>query len=260
MNVNKFITTGFLLLLSGLIFGQNIENKKGKEVMVKEITYHVDGQRLVAYLAYEDNNTKKPGVIVVHEWTGLNDYAKKRARDLATEGYIALAIDMYGDGKEIDVSKARQMSSKVGSDFDLIKKRFNAGLDVLKSQPNVDTSRLGAIGYCFGGGIVLNMARMGVDLKGIVSFHGTINTGLNAKPGDIKTKLLVIQGQGDPVTPPERQEAFKQEMSNAKADYKYIIYPGVNAHNFTNPSGQTFYPEEASQAWKEMLVFFKENL
>ncbi len=231
----------------------------GQDTIVTEtISYRAGSTELVGYLAYDSSiKGKRPGIVVVHEWTGINDYARFRARELAKEGYVAFAADMYGGGREVPFSEARSMSGKVGSDFPLIRERFNAALAVLKGQGSVDTSRVGAIGYCFGGGIVLNMARMGTDIQGVVGFHSSINTGLDAGPGDVKTKLLVIQGAGDPAAPEAKQRAFRSEMDSAGADYRYIIYPGVNAHNFTNPEGQSYHPEEAEKAWQEMLGFFE---
>ena len=122
----------------------------------------------------------------------------------------------------------------------------------------MDSNKIAAIGYCFGGGIVLNMARMGSQIKGVVSFHGSMNTGLSAKEGEIKTRILAFQGEGDPAAPLATRTNFTNEMDNAKAKYKYVIYPGVNAHNFTNPAGSTYYQKEADLAWKEMKSFFQE--
>jgi dienelactone hydrolase len=226
-------------------------------IYTEEIVYEVDGQKLVGLLAYDKTKTSlRPGVLVVHEWRGINDYAKKRAVDLAKEGYVAFALDMYGDGKEIAMSEARTMSGKVGTDYPLIEKRFNAALDILKSSKYVDVNRIAAIGYCFGGGIVLNMARLGTEINGVVGFHSSINTGLMAKKGDIKTKILAIQGDLDPVAPIEKQQAFIKEMQDAEVDFSYIIYGNLPAHNFTNPSGRSYYEDEANMAWASMLVFF----
>ena len=227
------------------------------DIYTKNITYYVDGQKLIGVLAYDKASAeKKPGILVVHEWQGINDYAKKRASDLAKEGYVAFALDMYGDGMEIPRSEAREMSNKIGSDYPLIKKRFNAALDILKKSEYTDKSKTAAIGYCFGGGIVLNMARMGTGIDGVVGFHSSINTGLTAEKGDIKTKILAIQGDADPAAPVEKQQAFIKEMKDAEADFSYIVYGNLPAHNFTNPSGRTYYKDEADMAWASMLVFF----
>ena len=226
-------------------------------IYTESVTYYVDGQKLTGLLAYDKSvSGKRPGILVVHEWQGINDYAKKRASDLAKEGYVAFALDMYGDGKEIPRSEARAMSGKIGSDYPLIKKRFNAALDILKKSEFTDQSRTAAIGYCFGGGIVLNMARMGTDINGVVGFHSSINTGLTAGKGDIKTRILAIQGDADPAAPAEKQQAFINEMKESGADFSYIIYGNLQAHNFTNPAGNTYYKDEADMAWASMLVFF----
>lgn len=250
----KFVIFGILMV--SLI--TSVSAQAGN-IVTRDISYTVDGQKLVGFLAYDESvNSPQPGVIVVHEWLGINDYAKKRAVDLAKEGFVAFALDMYGDGKEIPMSEARGMSGAVGSDFPLIKNRFNAALEILKENERTDPDEIAAIGYCFGGGIVLNMARMGTDIDGVVSFHGSINTGLNAEQGDIQTKILAFQGDGDRAAPVEKRNAFVEEMDDAGADYDYVIYEGVAAHNFTNPEGSSYYEKEAMMAWDEMLVFFDE--
>lgn len=252
----KIISIRIVILFSILITTLYAENGT-ENIYTEYIAYTVDGQNLIGYMAYDKGiSRKRPGILVVHEWLGINDYAKTRAVDLAKEGYVAFALDMYGDGKEIPMSEARSMSGRVGSDFPLIESRFNGALDVLKSNSFVDQSRIGAIGYCFGGGIVLNMARMGTEVNGVVGFHSSINTGLTAGKGDIKTKILAIQGDGDPAAPPDKQNAFRREMDESEADYTYIVYDNVNAHNFTNPEGRSYHEDEATQAWESMLGFF----
>lgn len=246
-----------VIVLSIFVTYAAVSQTATNTIKTETIRYTIDGQNFIGELAYDSSSRElRPGVIVVHEWLGINDYAKKRASDLAREGYIAFALDMYGDGREIPMSEARTMSGKVGSDFPLVQKRFNAALEVLKNAEYVDTSRLGAIGYCFGGGIVLNMARMGTDINGVVSFHASINTGLNAQKGDVKTKLLAIQGDGDPAAPEARQKAFVEEMKNAEADFSYIVFGNLPAHNFTNPEGPSYHEDEANLAWAAMLNFF----
>ena len=250
----KLVLELFAFLSVGqLAFGQAMSGS----IKTESIRYTVDGQELIGYLAYDAaSNSPRPGVLVVHEWLGINDYAKKRAVDLANEGYVAFALDMYGDGKEISMAEARTMSGKVGSDFPLIKKRFTAALDILKQARFVDPDNIAAIGYCFGGGIVLNMARMGTDIDGVVGFHSSINTGLNAKAGDVKTKILAIQGDADPAAPEDKQKAFVKEMKEAGADFSYIVFGNLPAHNFTNPEGATYHEDEANLAWGSMLTFF----
>jgi len=218
------------------------------------------------YLAYpEDIKEKRPGVLVVHEWWGLNDYARNRARMLAELGYTAFAVDMYGDGKQaMHPDDAGKFASEVMKKFDVAKVRFMAALDFLKQQPTVDPTRIAAIGYCFGGGVVLNMARQGVDLKGVASFHGSLTAVKGAQPGMVRAKILVLNGADDKFITPEQIEAFKQEMKSAWADFQFISYPGA-IHSFTNPEatalGKKFnlplaYNAEADkQSWLELQKF-----
>lgn len=227
--------------------------------MTEKIHYNAGGQELIGFFAAPDYiSGKLPGILVVHEWTGLNTYAKKRAEDLASLGYIAFALDMYGDGKEVPQSEARTQAMSVGGNHPLIKERFNAALEVLKSRKGVNTEKIAAIGYCFGGGIVLNMARMGTEINGVVAFHPSLNTGLNAGSGDVKTRILALQGDGDPAAPEAARQAFTAEMDGAGADYEYVVYPNLPAHNFTNPEGATYHEAEADDAWKRMRAFFTE--
>jgi dienelactone hydrolase len=234
----------------------------------KTVTYSADGVAMKGYLAYDKSITgKRPGVLVVHEWWGLNDYARKRARMLAAMGYTALAVDMYGGGKQaMHPDDAGKFSSELMKNFDTAKTRFMAALDFLKKQKTVDLERIAAIGYCFGGGIVLNMARQGVDLKGVACFHGGLAAVAPAKPGMIKARILVLHGADDKFTTPEQVEAFKQEMKNAGADYQFISYPGA-MHSFTNPDADQYgkkyklplgYNARADkESWAELTTFLE---
>jgi dienelactone hydrolase len=220
------------------------------------------------YLAYNDDvKEKRPGVLVVHEWWGLNDYARMRARMLAKLGYVALALDMYGEGKQVThPDEATKFSSEIMKHFETGKARFMAALDFLKSQPNVDPNRIAAVGYCFGGGVVLNMARQGVDLKAVVSFHGGLTAVRPARPGEVKAKILVLNGAADKFTTTEQICAFKKEMTDAGADFRFINYPGA-MHSFTNPAstalGKKFnlplaYNAAADKkSWAEMSKFLR---
>jgi dienelactone hydrolase len=202
---------------------------------------------------------------VIHEWWGLNDYARKRARMLAELGYTGLAVDMYGGGKTaMHPDDAGKFSSELMKNFDGAKARFMAAMDFLKQHPNVDPTRIAAIGYCFGGGIVLNMARQGVDLKGVASFHGSLNAVKPAQAGNVKAKILVLHGGDDKFIPNEQIEAFKQEMKSAGADFQFISYPGA-VHSFTNTEadalGKKFnmpiaYNADADRkSWDELKKF-----
>jgi dienelactone hydrolase len=197
----------------------------------------------------------------------MNDYARKRARMLAELGYTAFALDMYGDGKQAHhPDDAGQFSSAIMKNQDLARARFNGALEVLRKEKTVDPRRIAAIGYCFGGAVVLQMARYGTDLKGVVSFHGNLAPVSPARPGAVKAKILVLTGAADSFVPPEQVEQFKKEMDAAKADYRVIAYPGAK-HSFTNPEADEFgkqfnlplaYNEEADHAsWKEMQEFFR---
>lgn len=239
------------------------------EIITKEISYQQGDTVMKGLVAYDDSiKEKRPGILVVHEWWGHNDYARKRARMLAELGYTALAVDMYGDGKTADHPEdAGKFSGAVGGNLPLAKARFDAAIEELKHQSSVDPDKLAAIGYCFGGGIVINMARMGTDLDGVVSFHGSIATKSPAKEGDIKTRIRAFNGASDPFVTAEQIEAFEAEMNNAAVDYKLVNYPGAK-HSFTNPDADSYgkkfnlpleYNKKADEdSWQAMQAFFKE--
>ena len=240
-------------------------------VQTREIAYQdADGERLVGYYAYDDAiKGKRPGIVVVHEWWGLNDYAKRRARDLAALGYNALAIDMYGDGKHTEHPQdAQAFMAEALKDPATSARRFDAGLNLLKLQPNINKHQLGAVGYCFGGKVVLDAARRGEKLDGVVSFHGALATQTPAQPGVVRAKILVEHGGADSMVTPEQVKAFKAEMDAAKADYEFVEQPGAK-HGFTNPDANRLghgdhggpdigYDKAADQrSWQDMQAFFK---
>lgn len=238
------------------LIGKNVEYMSGDTIMK-------------GYLAYDDRfKGKRPGVLVVHEWWGHNDYARTRARMLAKLGYIAFSLDMYGKGKLANHPKdAGQFSGAVKKDMKVARARFLAALEQLNKQPFTDTDKTAAIGYCFGGGIVLEMARLGVDLDAVVSFHGSLGTTSPATKGSVSAKILVLNGEADPFVKPEQIAAFKTEMEQAGVAYKFINYPNAR-HAFTNPAatklGRKFkipieYNKEADKAsWREMKQFFQD--
>jgi dienelactone hydrolase len=237
-------------------------------IVGKTVEYSAQGAVMKDYLVYDENiQGKRPGVLVVPEWWGLTDYARKRARMLAELGYTALAVDMYGDGKVVMTpDEAGKLSSEAMKNFDVSKARFKAAVDFLKQQPAVDPNRIAAIGYCFGGGVVLSMAGQGLDLKGVASFHGTLAAVKPPQPGMIKAKILVLNGGADKFNTSQQIEAFKQEMKAAGADFKFISYPGA-MHSFTNPEatelGKKFnmpiaYNADADKkSWAEMKNFLR---
>jgi dienelactone hydrolase len=238
------------------------------EVVGEEVSYPSGDTTLKGYLARDDAmQGKRPGILVVHEWWGHNDYARKRARQLAELGYVALAVDMYGDGRTADhPDDAGKFASAVRSNLPLMQARFRAARAYLNSQPEVDPQRNAAIGYCFGGGVVLAMARSGEDLDGVVSFHGSLGGGGTTATGTIKARILIANGAADPFVTADQIAAFKAEMDAAGADYTFINYPGAK-HSFTNPDADVFgekfglplaYDAEAdADSWAEMRAFFQ---
>ncbi|HIP68134.1 MAG TPA: dienelactone hydrolase family protein [Chromatiales bacterium] len=263
---------GILVLLLTLVSQAGCQdNTKSitKDIRGEEVSYEAGDVTLKGYLAYDANiKGKRPGVLVVHEWWGHNDYVRNRARMLAEMGYTALAIDMYGDGKSAQhPADAKKFMMEVMSNMQAGKARFLAAQRLLQDHATTDADKIAAIGYCFGGGIVLNMARMGLDLDGVASFHGSLSTKMPAQPGDIKAKILVLHGGSDPFVTAEQVEAFKKEMADAKADMKLIVYPDA-VHAFTNPGatamGKEFdlplaYNEDADKkSWGELEKFLND--
>ncbi len=235
----------------------------------KPVEYRAGGIILKGYLAWDENlKGKRPGILVVHEWWGQNEYVRHRARMLAELGYTALALDMYGEGKIADhPDDAAKFSSELTKNFPVAKERFLAALDYLKQQPTVDPDRIGAVGYCFGGGVVLNMARQGVDdLKAVASFHGTLGVVKMYKPEKITAAIRVYNGADDQFITPDQIDELKKEMADQKVDFKFVNYPGA-VHSFTNPAsteaGKKFklplaYNANADKkSWEDMKEFFK---
>ncbi|HET6922969.1 MAG TPA: dienelactone hydrolase family protein [Anaeromyxobacteraceae bacterium] len=230
------------------------------------VDYGAPGVTLKGYYVYDDAKAgKRPGVLVVHEWWGHNEYARKRARMLAGMGYAALAVDMYGDGKQaMHPDDAGKFAGETTKNFDVARARFQAAQEFLSRQPQVDAKRIAAIGYCFGGGVVLNMARQGADLRGVASFHGSLGAAKPAQPGSVKAKVVVFNGADDPFVKAEAIEAFKKEMTEAKADFRFVNLPGA-VHSFTNPDadelGKKFnmplrYDAAGDQkSWSELQAF-----
>lgn len=236
------------------------------DLKTKTIDYKLGDTVLEGYLAYDDSFTgKRPGVLVVHEWKGLNDYAKMRANMLAKLGYVAFAADIYGKGiRPQTVQEAATESGKYKSNRALLRERVIAGLSELQAQPNVDATKTAAIGYCFGGTAVLELARSGADVKGVVTFHGGLSSPTPADAKNIHAPLLILQGADDPFVPPSEVEAFEKEMNDARVHYNLIKYPGA-MHGFTNPDNKgvdpkgALYNKEADQkSWEEMKKFLQE--
>jgi dienelactone hydrolase len=195
----------------------------------KEIEYPVNGVLLKGYLVYPEGKKNLPGVLIVHEWWGHNAYARNRAEMLAQLGYAAFALDMYGDGKLATHPKqANEFMTQALNTQGAIQSRFSTALDILKNSPVTDDSKMAAMGYCFGGGVVLSMARSGVDLDGVISFHGSLQNLAPMAP-NVKAQFLVLNGAADPFVKPEHKQAFKNSMDQAKLSYQFIEYPRRNA-------------------------------
>jgi dienelactone hydrolase len=237
----------------------------------KEISYVVDTTTMKGYIAYPQNhNVKKPGILVVHEWWGHNEYARKRADMLADLGYVALAVDMYGDGKQAAHPKdAQKFAMSVMGNFETAKARFSKALETLKADPQVNPDKIGAIGYCFGGSVVLSMANAGMDLDAVAAFHPGLQLPVTPEKGQVKAKVLVCNGGADPMATEEQIANFKQSMEDADVDYKFVSYEGA-LHAFTNPvateMGKKFnlpiaYDEKADKAsWEELKKLLASTL
>lgn len=252
----------------------NIETTAGKDstsatsVNIKEdsISYNLNGKNYIGYVDYDANKEgKRPAILVVHEWWGLTDYPRSRAKQLAELGYIAMAVDMYGDGKVgNDPKTAQDLATPFYKDPTLAKIRLDAAINKLKTYPQTDNSKMAAIGYCYGGYIVLNAAKLGANLIGVVSFHGDLS-GVPVIKDSLKAKILVCHGEADQFVNPE-VASFKKSMDSAGVDYTFKSYPNAT-HAFTNPAatenGKKFkmpieYNAAADSAsWNDMKDFFK---
>lgn len=207
-----------------------------QSVVGGEVTYQAGEQACRGYLARPKGEGERPGILVVHEWWGHNDYVRRRAEQLAALGYTALAVDMFGDGRTADTpDEAQALMQQLMGDAEAVHRRFVAARDLLLAQPDVDGERLAAIGYCMGGGVVLEMARSGEALRGVASFHGVLGTANPARPGRVQARVLALTGSDDAFAPEEVQQTFEREMREAGVDYELVRYPGVK-HAFTNPA------------------------
>jgi dienelactone hydrolase len=236
------------------------------EVRTERIEYRHDDTVLEGYLAWDDAiEGPRPGVLVVHEWWGLDDYTRGRAEQLAELGYVAFALDMYGKGVHTqDPQEAARLSGVLAEDRQRGRDRAMAGLNVLAAHPLVDPQQMAAMGYCFGGTVSLELAREGAELAGVVSFHGSLGTPMPAQADTLRARILVLHGADDPLVPIEDINRFRREMTEARADWQFISYGGA-VHSFTNPQADRHgipgvaYDERADRrSWEHMKVFFAE--
>ena len=236
-------------------------------IHTETVDYKQGDTTLEGFLAYDDSiSGKRPGVLVVHQWLGLTDYEKHRAEMLAQLGYVAFCADIYGKGiRPKNVAEAGALVGKFENESGrtLLRARVNAGLDKLKKNEMVDTNRVAAIGYCFGGTTVIELALSGADLNGVVSFHGGLDAPNPADARNIKCKVLALAGADDPFQKPEELTAFENEMRDAKVDWQITFYGGA-VHAFTQPNpgfvnpGAKYNEKADKRSWQAMKDFFAE--
>jgi dienelactone hydrolase len=253
----------FIIIIAFTVFaGQPLAQK----IHTETIEYKQDTTILEGYLAYDQTlQGPRPGIIIVHEWNGLGDYVKMRAEQLAKMGYVAFAIDIYGKGvRPKTQEESAAQATYYRNNRPLMRARAQAGLDLLSKNRLVDPTRIAAIGYCFGGGVVLELARSGADVAGIVSFHGNLDTPNTDDAKNIKGKVLVCHGGSDPYVTRDKVEAFQDEMTKAGVDWRMVMYGGAvhgftNSANGTDPSKGLAYNKDADmRSWDEMKRFFDE--
>ena len=250
--------------------GETVVVEPGADYVGEEITYSTDSTTMNGYLAYDKNSTeKRPGILVIHEWWGHNDYARKRADMLAELGYVALAVDMYGDGQLANHPEdARGFMMQVINNLDESVARFDKALETLKAHPGVDPEKTGAVGYCFGGSLALAMANAGKDLDAVAAFHAGLQLPFPPAEEGVATRILVCNGADDPMIPADHVEAYKASLDEAGANYEYVSYPGA-VHSFTNPIADSVgakfemplaYNAEADKdSWEKLQKLFSET-
>jgi dienelactone hydrolase len=249
------------LVMLGLFWGSAFT-----AMVTKTVEYKDGGQVLKGFLVYDSAlKGMRPGVLLVHEWWGVNPYVKKRAEEIAKLGYIAFAADIYGDGQTAkDMAEAGKMSGMFNNDRALMLGRVQAGLNELLKEKMVDKSRVAAMGYCFGGGVVLELARSGADIKGAVTFHGNLATPTNENYNNLKAQVLVLHGANDPYVNAQTVNDFEDQMRKTAADWQVVLYSGA-VHGFTNPDngndpskGLAYNETADKRSWKAMKEFYEE--
>jgi len=252
----------WVTLASGVLLAAGAQAK----IVTEELRYKDGPTECVGFLAYDDaRHDPRPGIIVVHEWWGLNDHAKTRARYLAELGFVALAVDIYGGGKvTTERAEAGALAGAMYENPDALRARARAGFETLAAHKRVDKEKIAAIGYCFGGSTVLHMAYSGLPLAGVVSFHGSLHPPRSEDYGRIKARLLVLHGADDPFVPAKDVAAFQDGVRKAGADWQMEYYGGA-VHSFTNPGidkagidGAKYNRAADERSWRRMQLFFNE--
>lgn len=259
MNTKRLIVVGWILLACAPAFA----------AIQEEVVEYADGDVVLeGYAAWDDAiEGARPGVLVAHAWKGLGDYEKRRARELAGLGCVAFALDLYGKGVRPETAEeAGRLAGSFKGDRPLVRRRAQAGLKALADRPESDDSRLGAIGYCFGGMVVLELGRSGAPVKGVVSFHGNLDTPAPEDAKRIAGKVLVLHGADDPYVPAEQIAAFEKEMRDAGVDWQMVLYGGA-VHAFTDPGsgddpskGAAYNASADRRSWEAMRDFLAEVL
>jgi dienelactone hydrolase len=235
-------------------------------IRTETVEYREGDAVLEGYLAWDDSIVgKRPAVVIVHQWKGLTDYEKKRAGMLAELGYVAFAADIYGKGvRAADAQEAGKLAGQYKQDLPLLRARVNAAVDFIKQRALVNPDQVAAIGYCFGGTAVLELARSGAEVKGVVSFHGGLGTTMPAGNGQVKCKVLVLHGADDPYAPGAEVSALQEELRKAGVDWELILYGGA-VHSFTdwnagsdNSRGAAYNERADKRSWAAMQQFFDE--
>lgn len=246
------ITASALIFLLGASFAS-------AAIVTKRVEYKQGDTVLEGFLAYDDSKTgPRPGIMIVHDWDGINGYEETRAKMMAELGYVGFAVDIYGKGQRPKTQQeSSQFAGKYRADVPLFRARLQAGLDELKRQTQVDKAKTAAIGYCFGGGGVLELARSGAAVNGVVSFHGSLATPTPAKEGDVKGKVMVVHAAQDPAVPQAQFVGYLNEMRDAKVDHQTVVY-NLNVHAFTVIGGGQYNADADRRSWEAMKDFFKE--
>lgn len=261
---NRFFAVPVLLFVLQLV-------ASGGEIVTSELEYKVGDKVMRGYLARPvGSTTNLAAVAVVHEWWGHNEFVRGRADDLARQGYVAFSVDMYGDGKvAAHPTEAGEFAKEVNENLYAARGRFEQALALLREQPGVDPARIGALGYCFGGGLLLNLAREGLDVAALASVHGPLRGAHHAEKGKVKPRILVCHGEADAVVSAQDVYSFKKEMEWAGANFTFISYSGAG-HAFSNPEADALaekfglpiaYDHEAAEkSWEDVLIFMEETL